>query len=887
MSVSDEGKLDEVDFSWGLKKGLGGKHGDVQIYNSFTYDGVEYFLYDSVYLFKDGVPEPYIGKLIQIYERPNKERKVIVLWFFRPSEVSNFLGGENVLENELFLGTGCGRGLANINPLEAIAGKCNVMCISKDQRNRQPSTEEVRTAHFVFYRAFDIQHFTISDVLRETIATVKVNYLLNKSDFPQTSHDKLDSGNTVVRIKNSPNSVENTLVAENAVENDGIVGPLTSNDDDDGAEDILDKSKSCPPKNRGDVQCDDTCLKKGLKKNLVSNKHNVGADENVLFDAGVCSFLVKYDRVSNKKGDVPRSDNTGSADLCETKVVLGSGQKFRLRSPDSMKTEVDKVTEFAAKTGPSSSGTLLKSKLVKSVHPSDERAKNHGQKSVADFGAMVEKPSKKLNDNVAPLPSSNDKVSQSSGVAAETIDKRKMIKSVKPSGGKAINLRLKSGDDCGKCDGSASVPSSSVSEKGKKEVKMGIQIGTGLVRKLKSVNDSGALEERPSKKLKHNGMNPLPLDDGGFNAQNTASVSAANNNASEPSGIAAKTTDKSKMGKQLVGRSSVIPKMLKSNSITESKPVGKLLKLSTRQPVGDAAEISDSRQLDRGISHGLPKKPKYNNTMKEKSSDKVSKTGAMLSKDMRKSTLASCTSDKAPQCNKVESGCGVGLDGTKDGLTHLKSKGKVEDKSNLKLNRASIKQAKVMGAYAYGHLIEVTQRPPPWEERMKEARDRGSLVLLLNLDPTYTSHEVEFKFVFMSMSSMLKSKSVVTTNIFFNVSKGQAYAIFKTPEAAKKIVRKLDEECLILPNGRTFLPGSEVDTLFIDLGEEAFSSTSWALVGVFKVLSFSGKKSSYPGHLRDAVSTSHTSQPNNLEYEIGTRLANATREIKHVVENIV
>uniref|UniRef100_A0A803LUH4 BAH domain-containing protein n=1 Tax=Chenopodium quinoa TaxID=63459 RepID=A0A803LUH4_CHEQI len=730
MSVSDEGKLDEVDFSWGLKKGLGGKDGDLQMYHSFTYDGVEYFLYDSVYLFKDGVPEPYIGKLIQIYERPNEERKVKVLWFFRPSEVSNFLGGVNVLENELFLATGFGKGLANINPLEAIAGKCNVVCISKDQRNRQPSTEEVKTAHFVFYRTFDVQHSTISDVLGETIATVKVSYLLNINDFSLSSHAKLDSGNTVVKIENSPNSVENTLVAENAVENDAIVGSLTSNDDD-GAEDILDKSKSCPPKNREDVQCDDTGLKKGLKKNLVSNKDYVGAYENVLFDAGVSSFLVKDDRLSNKKG-VPISDNRGSVDLCETKVVLGSGQKTRLRSTYSKQTEVDKVTEFAAKTGPSSSGTLLKSKLEKSVYPSDERAKNHGQKSVADFGAMVERPTKKLTGNVAPLPSSNDKVSQSSGIAAETIDKRKMIKFVNPSGGKAINLRLKSRDDCGKGDGSDSVPSSSVSEKGKKEVKMGIQIGTGLVRKLKSVNDSGALEERPSKKLKHSVINPLPLDDGGrFNAHNSASVSAANNNASEPSGVAAKTTNKSKLSKQLVGRSSGIPKMLKSTSITESKPVGKLLKMSTRQHVGNAAEISDSRQLDRGTSHGLPKTRKYKNVISEKSSDKASKTGAMLSKDMRKSALASRTSDKAPQYNKVESGCGVGLDGTKDGLTHLKSKGKVEDKSNLKLNRASIKQAKVMGAYAYGHLIEVTQRPPGYVPKFASIKCNASSVNVL------------------------------------------------------------------------------------------------------------------------------------------------------------
>lgn len=31
----------------------------------------------------------------------------------------------------------------------------------------------------------------------------------------------------------------------------------------------------------------------------------------------------------------------------------------------------------------------------------------------------------------------------------------------------------------------------------------------------------------------------------------------------------------------------------------------------------------------------------------------------------------------------------------------------------------------------------------PWEDRMKTANEQGTLVLLQNLDPTYTSAEVE------------------------------------------------------------------------------------------------------------------------------------------------
>uniref|UniRef100_A0A7C9EMD9 BAH domain-containing protein n=1 Tax=Opuntia streptacantha TaxID=393608 RepID=A0A7C9EMD9_OPUST len=111
-------ETDDISFSWGKKKGRGGAKKEVQFYESFTFDGVEYSLYDSVYLYKEGEQEPYIGKLIKIWEPANQARKVKILWFFHPLEISNHLRHEKVLENELFLASGDGVGLANINPLD-------------------------------------------------------------------------------------------------------------------------------------------------------------------------------------------------------------------------------------------------------------------------------------------------------------------------------------------------------------------------------------------------------------------------------------------------------------------------------------------------------------------------------------------------------------------------------------------------------------------------------------------------------------------------------------------------------------------------------------------------------------------------------------------------
>lgn len=110
-------EVENLEFKWGKKRGIGGKKKDVQFYESFTYDGVEYNLYDCVYLYKEEEAEPYIGKLIKIWENADKTKKVKVLWFFRPSEISNFLGNDHTPENEIFLACGEGVGLANINTL--------------------------------------------------------------------------------------------------------------------------------------------------------------------------------------------------------------------------------------------------------------------------------------------------------------------------------------------------------------------------------------------------------------------------------------------------------------------------------------------------------------------------------------------------------------------------------------------------------------------------------------------------------------------------------------------------------------------------------------------------------------------------------------------------
>ncbi|KAK8654841.1 hypothetical protein V6N13_107438 [Hibiscus sabdariffa] len=148
-----------------------------------------------------GQPLPYLGKLLKIWENPDKSKRVKVLWFFRPCEISSHLVGELAHPNEVFLASGEGVGLANVNPLETISGKCNVVCISKDRRNPQPSDQDIQMADFVFYRTFDVKQCSVMDKMDEKIAGIDVRFLFNQvCSLKHSDTDDKHTGETAMTI---------------------------------------------------------------------------------------------------------------------------------------------------------------------------------------------------------------------------------------------------------------------------------------------------------------------------------------------------------------------------------------------------------------------------------------------------------------------------------------------------------------------------------------------------------------------------------------------------------------------------------------------------------------------------------------------------------------
>ncbi|KMZ58624.1 hypothetical protein ZOSMA_75G00570 [Zostera marina] len=181
MSGTGTGSED-IGFRWGKMKGVGKDKG-TQFYESFVYGDVEYFLYDVVFLYQDGVPEPFVGKLIKIWELRQEKKRIKIHWFFRPGEIRSYLEDGEYFKNELFLATGKGTGLYNINSLEVLAGKCNVVCTSKDQRNPQPSPEDLKVADFIFYRTFNVDNFSISENIEDKIDGIEVKYFFNGNEL--------------------------------------------------------------------------------------------------------------------------------------------------------------------------------------------------------------------------------------------------------------------------------------------------------------------------------------------------------------------------------------------------------------------------------------------------------------------------------------------------------------------------------------------------------------------------------------------------------------------------------------------------------------------------------------------------------------------------------
>ncbi|KAK4590466.1 hypothetical protein RGQ29_020853 [Quercus rubra] len=168
------------------------------------------------------------------------------------------------------------------------------------------------------------------------------------------------------------------------------------------------------------------------------------------------------------------------------------------------------------------------------------------------------------------------------------------------------------------------------------------------------------------------------------------------------------------------------------------------------------------------------------------------------------------------------------------------------------------------GAKTHAQFLEVTRRPDadrstwfkklPWDQRLQTAEEMGTLVLLDNLDPSYTSLEVE-DLVWHAFNRRVEAK-MIQQGTFSHPHYGKALVIFKSKDAAEAAISKLQSECLILEDGR---PVAGCKGTLTQQGEPA-KFFGHLVLDVHKCQRQCDEK-------RKAVSTSHSAQPNTIEYD--------------------
>lgn len=142
-------------FQWGVKVA-----GSLSSYESMCFNGVRYDLYDCVFV-RSGLVEPYLGKIMRMFEDEHNVKKVRLRWFFRHYELpvsarKDIRQGEN--KKDVYIAQGNMRGVENENPVQVILGKAVVLCTAKCRDNPLPSQLQVDGAHHIFCRVFDVSN---------------------------------------------------------------------------------------------------------------------------------------------------------------------------------------------------------------------------------------------------------------------------------------------------------------------------------------------------------------------------------------------------------------------------------------------------------------------------------------------------------------------------------------------------------------------------------------------------------------------------------------------------------------------------------------------------------------------------------------------------------
>ncbi|XP_073130130.1 protein ANTI-SILENCING 1-like [Henckelia pumila] len=892
MSHLEGDGLEEPEFKWLKERVDIPRHKAPYFYESFLYEGVEYSLYDSVYLqVEPEQPNNNIGRIVGIWEEANNSKKIRVQWFFRPSEIFYYLGDTEVLDNELFLASGQGIGLMNICPLEAIVGKCNVVCTSTDGRNPQPSENERNMAEYVFYRVFDVQSFLISDQFNATVGVLQVEFVFNKkqilrtlssSKFELHEHDARSAnafkGTTRFVCANSPNK---------SLHSNGDCNHMLGNDDtnekqvDIAKEELFGDAENRPfskePTSRG--ECSNVYENSSEERMTTSIIDNRSASSDSIVG---CQANAEKDKVINKKSHFEQAQFEDNVKSMKSHGLSDTSKKRGMFNDISSKDSGKNIETSTIKSKNSLSDkndgcqVNIESKKVKDTKFS---LKNDC------FGDRVQSDSKTLylddtfvkrgkfdvgpgEDGKATSNTSNKNVSCVKNVDHACLKKEKhKDKSSKDNGETSVRDSMIS-RNCSEMQvsGATSFDANLKFEIGKEDSK-------GPRNDVKPTKSRTILNENISDVRT---SSPKTLDSEhhvGFvshqkDLKSTKCLNASRGNPSRINDSFVDEASKNKSHEVFESPGQFASHVELSSDITNQlahayPPNGE------RNHGHDSCKRKDLSSMEGFCFVDAPskkaklddhKKPSKENNMELIPKLKVKSSG--VGQEMTSHAHGAC---EKKDLTSPKDSCVIGpsKEARLDGSSKTSTLNKNDVFQNSKKEIHHNKDGKVEG-----ESFEVIPRPikekrswlklgnTSWES-MKAAHKEGKLVLLQNLDPTLTSAEVK-DIIWYAFEEKCTTK-MVQHGAMSSPHNSQALLIFDTMEVAERVLKGLEDKCLMLQNHRP-LVGSTVNVLL-----PGYPRKQTTFLGHLSV----GKGRHHTQRdTKEAVSTSHYSQPNTIEYEM-------------------
>ncbi|XP_019092229.1 PREDICTED: protein ANTI-SILENCING 1-like, partial [Camelina sativa] len=136
----------------------------------------------------------------------------------------------------------------------------------------------------------------------------------------------------------------------------------------------------------------------------------------------------------------------------------------------------------------------------------------------------------------------------------------------------------------------------------------------------------------------------------------------------------------------------------------------------------------------------------------------------------------------------------------------------------------------------------------PFEEELKAAIEESRVLLIENLEPSYTSLEVE-ELCRHAFNERVDAE-MIPASLMSSPHRGRALVIFGTTKAADSALSRLADECLMLPGQRALVGSRNIP---VEIGKRR------TFTGHFSMLD----RSLMTTQKRKAVSTSHCTQPNH------------------------